>query len=148
MGVRPDQARRGAQSPRLNRRGNGVTHNKDESPENKISPQFAARLKHFGPKDKVRAVVLLHTGDIDGTPGKRQTGSDREATIEAMRSAAEQALDDVDGILDRFDGQRLAESPDALGSVPVETTAAGIRALASSERVRAILEDQSIHLTS
>lgn len=148
MGVRPDQALRGAQSPQLNQSGSDVTRKKDESPENKISPQFAARLKHFGPTDKVRAIVLLHTGDVDAAPCKRQTGSERQATIEAMRSAAEQALDDVDGILAQFDGQRLAESPDALGSVPVETTSAGITALASSERVRAILEDQSIHLTS
>jgi sorbitol-specific phosphotransferase system component IIA len=125
-----------------------VTQNKDEPPKNKISPQFAARLQHFGPKDKVRAIVLLDTGDVDVAPGRRQTDSERRATIEAMRCAAEQALDDIDGILAQFDGQRLAEHPDALGSVPVETTVAGITALASSERVRAILEDQSIHLTS
>ena len=49
-----------------------------------------------------------------------------------------------DDILTRYDGKRLATSADALGCVPVETVAAGIKALAESEQIEAILEDQPI----
>ena len=67
--------------------------------------------------------------------------------MEASRKSAERALTDIDAILKRHDGRRLARRPNALGSVPVETTAAGIKALASSRWVQAILEDQPISLT-
>jgi hypothetical protein len=56
-------------------------------------------------------------------------------------------MTDIDSILKRHDGRRLARRPNALGSMPVETTAAGIKALASSRWVQAILEDQPIKLT-
>lgn len=117
------------------------------SSEKKISAEFAARLDRLGPREKVQAIVLLRTGEIDDSSGRRQSRAERAATVEAMRRSAEQALAKVDGILERYDGQRLAESPDALASVPVEVTAAGIKALASSKWVEAVLEDQGIHLT-
>jgi hypothetical protein len=41
-------------------------------------------------------------------------------------------------------GERLTDDVDVLGSITVETTAEGIKALAASEHVKAILEDQSI----
>jgi hypothetical protein len=41
---------------------------------------------------------------------------------------------------------RKATIKNALGSIPVETTARGIAALAASEHVKAILEDQPISL--
>jgi hypothetical protein len=147
MGLWPDPASRGSQSPRLNSCGSGVTRKKGKAKEKKISSEFATRLRHFGPEDKVYAIVLLRTADIEGSSGRRQTRTEREEMIEAMRSSAEQALGDVDDILAHFDGQRLADRPDAIGAVPVETTPAGIKALASSKWVKAILEDQSIHLT-
>jgi hypothetical protein len=55
-------------------------------------------------------------------------------------------LPDLDHILERFDGKRLGTSLDALGCIPVETTAEGIYALAASKHVKAILEDQPISL--
>jgi hypothetical protein len=118
-----------------------------QAKETKISNEFAARLRHFGPKEKVYAIVLLRTPGVKGACGKRQGRTERQETVDAVRGSAERALDDIDGILDRFQGRRLADSPDALGSIPVETTPAGIEALASSNWVKAILEDQSIHLT-
>ena len=113
----------------------------------KISPEFASRLNRLGRRDKVQAVVLLRTGDAAKPSRKRQSRAEREAAVEAIRSSAGQALVEVDDILERFDGQRSADSPDALGSIPIETTAAGIKALASSEWVKALLEDQPIQLT-
>jgi hypothetical protein len=38
----------------------------------------------------------------------------------------------------------MSAYPDALGGLPVETTPAGIRALAEAEGVRAILENQRV----
>ena len=54
------------------------------------------------------------------------------------------ALEAVDAILQRVGGKRLASGPDALGSIPVETSPIGIRALAGCEAVKAVLEDQEI----
>ncbi len=123
-----------------------MTQKRSQSKKKKLSPGFVSRLDALGPRDKVRAIVLLRPGTGGRTTGGRQSRAEREATAEAMRRSAEQALEDIDEILAKFDGQRLARRPDALGSVPVETTAAGIKALASSRWVRAVLEDQEIHL--
>lgn len=98
------------------------------------------------PKEKVQAVVLLRTGQARGSSGRRQSREERAATVEAMRRSSERALDEVDNILSNYSGERLAARPDALGSIPVETTAAGIGALASSRWVQAILDDQEVHL--
>jgi hypothetical protein len=122
-----------------------MTRIKSKKP--KISPGFAARLKRLGPRDKVHAIVLLRTGDAAEPSGKRQSRAEREAAVEAMRSSAGQALAELDDILEGFDGQRFADGPDALGSIPVETTVAGIETLASADWVKTIIEDQPIQLT-
>lgn len=90
--------------------------------------------------------MLLRTGGTGNRSSSRQGCTEREAAVEAARRSAERALTDIDGILEQHDGRRLAKRPNALGSMPVETTAAGIRALASSRWVQAILEDQPIRL--
>lgn len=123
-----------------------MTPKKGET-KKKISTEFAARLRRYGAEEKVHAIVFLDTSDVKGSSGKRQSREERAAVLEAMQSSARQALDDIDTVLNRFDGQRLAEAPSALGSIPVETTPAGIKALASSKWVQLILEDQSIHPT-
>jgi hypothetical protein len=112
----------------------------------KISSEFSARLARLGPRDKVHAFVLLRTGGTGNCSSSRQGRTEREAAVEASRRSAERALTDIDGILEQHGGRRLAKRPNALGSMPVETTAAGIRALASSRWVQAILEDQPIRL--
>jgi hypothetical protein len=121
-------------------------HKEGRTSRGKISPQFAARLKQLGDDEKVRAVVLLITGSAGKSSGRRQSHDERQDAIEATRNAAKRALGDIDGILECFGGQRLAEQPDVLGSIPVEITAAGVNALAASEWVKLIVEDQSISL--
>ena len=112
----------------------------------KISREFSARLARLEPRQKVRAIVMLRTEDA-GTPmGKRQSPVERKATVERIKQSAETILPAVDHILERFGGRRLAEQVNALGSIPVESTSAGIHALAASEHVKAILEDQSLSL--
>ena len=122
-----------------------MMHSKNKYSKNKISPEFAARLDHLGLHQKVRAMVLLRANGTAKSSAQRPSRAERQATIEAMRTSAEQALGDIDELLERFGGKRLSERPNALGSIPVETTAAGINALAASEWVKAILEDQAIY---
>jgi len=51
----------------------------------------------------------------------------------------------IDAILRDNGGRRLGDEPTALGTIAVETTANGVRALAESEHVAAILDDQPVH---
>jgi hypothetical protein len=81
-------------------------------------------------------------------PNQTRLRSERRAAIAATREAAESSLPDIDQILQRFGGKRLASHIDALGCISVEATAAGIAALAGSEHIKAILEDQPISLLS
>lgn len=120
-------------------------HDKKTSGKEKISPAFAARLARLRPGQTIRVMVLLRGNDPEKKTTRRQSRVERKAAIKAKRQAAAAALHDIDGILEDLGGQRLADHPDALGSLPLETTAAGIDALAASDRVTAILEDQAIH---
>lgn len=121
-----------------------MTNAEDEWSQTKISPEFTARLARLAPEQKVRVIVLLNTRSTRAENTVRQGRAARQAAIEAMRMAAAQALQQVDDILQQFDGQLQASAPDTLGSIPVETTAAGIEALSASPWVKAILEDQPI----
>ena len=66
--------------------------------------------------------------------------------IAEIKQSSAAALEEVDGVLARFNGQRLGKEVDALGSVLVETTAQGIKELAASKHVKAVLEDQPVTL--
>jgi hypothetical protein len=115
----------------------------------KLSTEFSARLAKARSKEKVRAVVMLVGPDTPAQPaGARPTREARQATIAAVRSSAEKALEDIDRLLERYGGRRLSEEPTALGTVAIESTPAGISALARSEHVKAILEDQAISRVS
>ena len=114
--------------------------------QDKISAQFKARLDRLEPQQKVRAIVVLQTKDANAISTRRQSHPERQAAIEAMRKSAEAALIEIDSILERFGGKRLAPVVDALGSIPVETTAVGITALATLKHLKAIIEDQPISL--
>jgi sorbitol-specific phosphotransferase system component IIA len=112
----------------------------------KISTLFRSKLNKLSAKEKVRAVVMLRRpGGAKGT-GRRQSRQQRRAVIKAIRDAASAAMAEIDEILQRFDGKRLADEPNALGCIPIETSAAGVAAVAESESVEAILEDQPISL--
>ena len=119
----------------------------DELPgQGKISPEFSARLRRLKPQVKLHAVVLLHRPETSRRANPtRSTPDQRRATIEEIRGAATETLHEVDEILRPFGGRRLSEKlPTALGTVSIESNPAGIRALAESPHVRAILEEQRI----
>ncbi len=108
-----------------------------------ITDEFAAKLDRLGAEQPVRAMVMLQTGE-EGEPSRRQSWQERRRIIEEVRLASRSSLPDIDRILALHDGKRLSDDVDALGSIVVETTAEGIKALATSEHVKAILEDKSI----
>src|SRR5262245_41664194 len=106
-----------------------------KTPVTRISPQFRMRLHQLDPVQKVSAIVMLQTtGNARATD--QHTRSARKQTVESVRLAATEVLPQIDKILDRYDGKRLSETPTALGTVLVETTAEGILALADSEYVK------------
>lgn len=111
----------------------------------KISPEFRARLSRLDPQQKIRAIVLLETGQRNSLPVRRQTYAERQAAIAHIRSTTQHAMGELNTLLQGFDGHPLAKAPDALGSVPIELNVAGIAALATVSWVKAILEDQDIH---
>ncbi|UCC31432.1 MAG: hypothetical protein JSU86_03980 [Phycisphaerales bacterium] len=112
----------------------------------KISAAFSARLAKLAPEQKLRVIVMLANGPSRKSSGRRLTREQRRRAMEKTQATADGALRAVDRILERFDGKRLAKRADALGCVAVETTAAGIRALADAPEVESILEDQQIGL--
>ncbi len=125
-----------------------MKHHKDMTQDGKISPGFAARLDRMAPKQRVRAVLLLDTGVTARNGAKRQSPVERQRMVEETRRAAEEALGQIDSILRQHGGERLEGGASALGSVPVETTPEGIQALAGSEHIRAVLEDQGTSLVT
>ena len=64
----------------------------------------------------------------------------------AARDAVEAAASEVAEILAAHGGRRLEQNLDNLAALAVETTPAGIRALAEIATVRAVMEDQAISL--
>lgn len=121
------------------------TNRKTEQPV--ISREFITKLNRLSATQKVRAMVLLQTA-TNGTITPRPSRKERKEAIEKVREASRSSLPDIDEILAHYDGKRLSEDVDALGSITIESTAEGIKALADSDLVKAILEDQSIFLFS
>jgi hypothetical protein len=110
----------------------------------KISREFSRRLDRLHPRDKVRAIVMLRADGNGGGGAARPSRAERQDAAGRVCQEAEAALPEIDQILERFDGHRLAEHPNAVGAIPVETTARGVIALAGADCVRTILEDQNI----
>lgn len=113
--------------------------------KNKISSEFANRLTYLQPQQKVRVIVSLKFENRVKKSGRRQSPAERQATMEAIRNSAKQALNYIRKIIQDFGGKQLAENPNVLGQIPVEISAAGVNALAESDAVNAVMEDQPIY---
>jgi len=122
-----------------------MAHEESNSRQSKISPAFNARLGQLDPRDEVRAIVLLRAEHTEGPPEGRPSKAARKEKMRSIRESLVDVLPDIDRILKQHRGKRLASGIDALGAIPVVTTAAGINALAASEHVKAVLEDQGIY---
>lgn len=114
----------------------------------KISREFAAQLENRKADEIVRAVVVLGAAEPAKGNGRRMTRQERARLIEDARCAVEAATEEIAKILETFRGRRLESGLDALGSLALETTPAGIKALAELSAVKAILEDQPVSLIS
>jgi 4'-phosphopantetheinyl transferase EntD len=123
-----------------------MTRKSSSIPTPKISQELMSRLEQVGPRKKVRAIILLKSEGPEKPPNRRLSRAERQAAFEAIRMSAESSLADIDDILERYGARRLSVRPDALGSITVEATHEGLCALAKSDRVRAILEDQPVSL--
>ena len=110
----------------------------------KLSPQFQVRLASLAPEQSLRSIVLLEVGDLKSSGSKRRSSSERRAVADSVRTVANQSLNTIDQILDKFGGVRLSQSVTSLGSIVVESNASGIISLAASDHVKAVLEDQAI----
>ncbi len=117
---------------------------KEKNVHPKISWEFSVRLNRLKPRDKVRAILMLRAEGNGVARLRRPSRAERQGAAERARKSAEAALPEIDQILERFEGHRLAEHPNAIGAIPVETTADGVIALADADCVNAILEDQNI----
>ena len=110
----------------------------------KISPEFATRLTQLEPQQKIRVIVVLKVTKTEN-PAQRQSRQERKAAMQALRESAEEAFNNIRVIIEKFNGKLLRESPDLLGSMPIEINAAGVNALAASDFVKAVIEDQAIY---
>ncbi|MCX7093033.1 MAG: hypothetical protein NTY50_06235 [Methylobacter sp.] len=110
----------------------------------KISPEFEQHLAIRDPGSTVQAVLLISAPSRKSPSSRQDRIAKRGEMRDRLQAAAELALFEIDQVLARFGGRRLADSVDALGSLPVETTPAGIRALANNSGVQAILENQKV----
>ena len=108
-------------------------------------------IAYYEPMFPVFFEMLLDYHDIlpvvaigNENHGNTRSRGERKSAIDAIRESSRVGLLEIDDILERFDGKRLAADVDALGCVAVETTPAGVKALAEADRIKAILEDQPI----
>lgn len=155
MGLGPSSTRRGAPGTRLRWEGTllpaAQCHHVGRSGALSLpvmatlSSAFSARLDHLPPSRKVRVIVVLDSA-ASRLSGRRgvQTRRARARLIETTEAIAAVGLRTVDQVLKRYGGRRASGAPSVLGSVLVETTPAGVRALAKQPGVNAVLEDQPI----
>ncbi len=115
--------------------------------ELKISPEFSDKLDRLEPKEKVRIVLMLFKSEGEKDI-RRKSRIERKNSMKSILESSKKAVPEIDKILKRYGGEKLASSPDVLGSIPVETTVAGVNALAQLKGVKAIVEDQPISLIS
>jgi hypothetical protein len=113
---------------------------------NKISSEFANRLRNLEPQQTVRVIVLLKVENFNPRCGYRQSPAERKAAIEGIRNSGKHALNYIRKILQDFGGKELNEDPGPLGHIPVEISAAGVNALAASDAVKAVMEDLPVEV--
>ncbi|HVR09215.1 MAG TPA: hypothetical protein VMW75_14290 [Thermoanaerobaculia bacterium] len=118
----------------------------NERADSKIGSEFGSRLRRLKRGQKVHVLLILAVGGPTEGSARVKTRKDRQEAITALHDEAAMGIAAIDHILARTGGRRLAAHPDAMGCLPIEATAAGIRELAVSKQVKAILEDQAIWL--
>jgi hypothetical protein len=109
-------------------------------PDGRIGPELDRRLRASGPDDRLR-VVLLVAAPAGAVARRRHRRAETGARIQA---AAHDLLPAVDSLLIAHGGARLSAEATVLGTLAVETTPAGVQALARLPAVEAVLGDQEL----
>jgi hypothetical protein len=112
------------------------------SAKKKISQVFQTRLAGLDNDQMIHAIILLKT--VPGSDARGQPRGYRQALTAYTGKSIEKHLPEIDTVLSRYGGRRLADHTSVLGSVPVATTRSGIYALAELPHVKAIIEKQSV----
>jgi len=123
-----------------------MAQTQEPNPGSKLGPGFQAKLREAAPDERIYAVVLLETSEGEGRRAKRRSREQREAAVARTKRSAGCALREIDRVLKRHNGRRLADEANALGAVPIEATPAGLHAIAACDEVKAVLEDQPVTL--
>jgi hypothetical protein len=119
---------------------------KELSNQGKISSEFAHRLSKLNPHQVVRVLVLLNVKNNINLLSNSQKFSDNHiSAVKNISNLEKQAINGIHKILQDNDGKLLAEHFNLLGSIPIETTVAGVYELATLDAVKAVIEDQEIY---
>lgn len=121
-----------------------ATQEQNIADRSKISPEFAGRLTSLAPQDKIRVIVLLQTPITNDASQNRLSRAERGVVMKNIRQSSSEALKRINKIIKDFEGRKLTKQVNSLGSIPIEITVAGVDALAESDAVRFIIEDQGI----
>jgi hypothetical protein len=109
-------------------------------PAGRIGPELDRRLRASRPEDRLRVVLLVAAPAGPGAQRRRR----RAETGARTRAAAHDLLPAVDSLLTAHGGERLSPEATVLGTLAVETTPAGVQALARLPAVEAVLGDQEL----
>jgi hypothetical protein len=97
-------------------------------------------LRASRPDDRLRVVLLVAVPSAAVAPRRRR----RAEAGARMRTVAHDLLPAVDSLLTAHGGERLSAEATVLGTLAVETTPAGVQALARLPAVEAVLGDQEL----
>ena len=111
--------------------------------EDKISTEFAARLREK-PAEAAVSVLVIVGGPVSSRPGGRRSRAARRAAIKELRQRTEAALRDIAAVIEAHGGRVTFSTSGVLGAVGLQTSVAGVWALAESASVKAIKDDQPI----
>ncbi len=112
-----------------------------------IDPDLDRRLRFSRPDEQLQVVVLVAAPDGVAPVEPAARRKLRGEIAAQLKEAAANLMPAIDAITRVHGGARLSESPTALGTLAVETTPAGVRALAELPTIAAVLANQELEPT-
>lgn len=105
-----------------------------------ISERLIARVSEAA-RDQAFRVLLVLAGMPVSNDRSRAT---RQETIRLSKARGKALMPLIDELLATHGGKLLDSEPSALGTLSVETTADGVRALTKLPQIHSIIEDQNL----
>ena len=109
--------------------------------KNALSQDLAAKLDRMRATDRLTLIVVAACDHADAKP-RGQVG--RNQRLYAQRQAALAVMPQVARVLGKHGGTLMQTEPSALGTIVVEASPAGARAIADLPEIEAVMEDQPI----